>query len=116
MTNLTIKLAGALLCLVPLAACSQEDASHAADSAKKTASATGDKLVEMKDKFVSATQKEMDDLGVKYDEMFVRTAEGWRFHVREATRLWSLTTPSPHEPLLADRAAARAANYGSHRS
>jgi uncharacterized phage infection (PIP) family protein YhgE len=75
MTNLTIKLAGALLCLVPLAACSHEDAAQASDSAKKAATATGDKLVEMKDKFVAATQKEMDELGVKYDELKAKAAD-----------------------------------------
>ena len=75
MTKPSFKLATALLCLVPLAACSHEDAAQAADSAKKTANATGDKLVEMKDKFVAATQKEMDELGVKYDQLKAKVAD-----------------------------------------
>jgi hypothetical protein len=50
----------------------------------------------------------LETLGVKYEEQFVRTDEGWRFELRDATRLWSQITPLPHEPLLVDRAAARA--------
>lgn len=50
----------------------------------------------------------LETLGVKYEERFVRTDEGWRFHTRDATRLWSQITPTPLEPLLIDRAAARA--------
>jgi hypothetical protein len=49
----------------------------------------------------------LETLGVRYEESFVRTSEGWRFEVREATRLWSQITPTPHEPLLVDRAAGR---------
>jgi hypothetical protein len=48
----------------------------------------------------------LETLGVRYDEQFVRTDEGWRFAVRDATRLWSQSTPTPREPLLVDRAAA----------
>ena len=50
----------------------------------------------------------LETLGVRYEEEFVRTAEGWRIRVRDATRLWSQITPTPYEPLLIDRAAARA--------
>jgi FtsZ-binding cell division protein ZapB len=74
MTHLTCKLATALLLIVPMAACSHEDATRAADSAQNAANATGDKLVEMKDKFVAATQKEMDELSVKYDELKTKVA------------------------------------------
>lgn len=49
----------------------------------------------------------LETLGVKYDEQFVRTDDGWRFDVRDATRLWSQITPTPYEPLLIDRAAGR---------
>ena len=47
--------------------------------------------------------------GVHYAEQLVRTADGWRFTVRDATRLWSQITPTPYEPLvssIAPRAAA----------
>ena len=50
----------------------------------------------------------LETLGVRYEEEFVRTPEGWRIRVRDATRLWSQITPTPYEPLLIDRAAARA--------
>ena len=50
----------------------------------------------------------LETLGVKYEEQFIRTEAGWRFTVRDATRLWSQITPTPVEPLLIDRAAARA--------
>ncbi len=50
----------------------------------------------------------LETLGVRYEEEFVRTTEGWRIRVRDATRLWSQITPTPYEPLLIDRAAARA--------
>lgn len=50
----------------------------------------------------------LETLGVRYDEQFVRTNDGWRFDVRDATRLWSQITATPYEPLLIDRAAARA--------
>jgi hypothetical protein len=50
----------------------------------------------------------LETLGVRYDERFVRTADGWRFHTRDATRLWSQTTPTPAHPLVIDRAAAAA--------
>jgi hypothetical protein len=50
----------------------------------------------------------LETLGVRYEESFVRTDAGWRIHSRDATRLWSQTTPTPREPLLIDRAAARA--------
>jgi SnoaL-like protein len=49
----------------------------------------------------------LETLGVRYDEQFARTPDGWRFEVRDATRLWSQITPTPYEPLLIDRAAAR---------
>jgi hypothetical protein len=54
----------------------------------------------------------LETLGVRYEERFVRTDEGWRFELRDATRLWSQITPLPHEPLLIDRAAARAVTKG----
>jgi uncharacterized protein (TIGR02246 family) len=50
----------------------------------------------------------LETLGVRYEEHFVRTPDGWRFHTREATRLWSQTTPTPRHPLVIDRAAAAA--------
>jgi SnoaL-like domain len=50
----------------------------------------------------------LETLGVKYEEHCVRTPVGWRFQTRRATRLWSQVTPTPHEPLMIDRAAARA--------
>jgi SnoaL-like domain len=50
----------------------------------------------------------LETLGVRYEEEFLRTTEGWRIRVRDATRLWSQITPTPYEPLLIDRAAARA--------
>jgi SnoaL-like domain len=49
----------------------------------------------------------LETLGVRYDEQLVRTPDGWRFEMRDATRLWSQITPTPYEPLLIDRAAAR---------
>jgi SnoaL-like domain len=49
----------------------------------------------------------LETLGVKYEEQLVRTSDGWRFKVRDATRLWSQITPTPRAPLLIDRAAAR---------
>jgi hypothetical protein len=50
----------------------------------------------------------LETLGVRYEEHFVRTPDGWRFQTRDATRLWSQTTPTPLHPLLIDRAAAAA--------
>jgi uncharacterized protein (TIGR02246 family) len=50
----------------------------------------------------------LETLGVRYDEHVVRTADGWRFQTRDATRLWSQTTPTPKHPLVIDRAAAAA--------
>jgi hypothetical protein len=50
----------------------------------------------------------LETLGVRYEDRFVRTRDGWRFHRRDATRLWSQTTPTPTHPLLIDRAAAAA--------
>jgi hypothetical protein len=50
----------------------------------------------------------VETLGVRYDETFLRTPDGWRFVNREATRLWSQSTPTPREPLLIDLAAAAA--------
>jgi hypothetical protein len=52
--------------------------------------------------------RQLETLGVRYDEEFVRTTEGWRIGVREATRLWSQINPVPNTPLLIDRAAAGA--------
>jgi hypothetical protein len=49
----------------------------------------------------------LETLGVRYVDAFTLTSEGWRFGTRDATRLWSQITPTPHEPLLIDRAAAR---------
>jgi hypothetical protein len=46
----------------------------------------------------------LETLGVRYEEQFVRTPEGWRIKTRHATRLWSQITPMPYEPLLIDRA------------
>ncbi len=74
MTHLTCKLATLLVVFVPLTACNRDDAARAADSAHNAANATGDKLVEMKDKFVAATQKEMDELSVKYDQLKAKAA------------------------------------------
>jgi hypothetical protein len=50
----------------------------------------------------------LETLGVKYGEQFIRTPDGWRMGVRDATRVWSQITPTPYEPLLIDRGAARA--------
>jgi hypothetical protein len=50
----------------------------------------------------------LETLGVRYEEHLVHTPEGWRFLTRDATRLWSQTTPTPLQPLLIDRAAAAA--------
>ena len=50
----------------------------------------------------------VETLGVKYEDHFVHTPGGWRFHTRRATRLWSQITPTPREPLQIDHAAARA--------
>jgi hypothetical protein len=50
----------------------------------------------------------VETLGVRYEETFVRTPEGWRFARRDATRLWSQSMPTPREPLMIDRAAAAA--------
>jgi hypothetical protein len=52
--------------------------------------------------------RRLETLGVAYDDRFVCTEGGWRFRTRDATRLWSQITPTPREPLLVDRAAARA--------
>lgn len=65
----------AVILALPLAGCSREEATQAADSVKNTASQTGDKLVEMKDKFVAATREEMDELSVQYDKLEARLAE-----------------------------------------
>ena len=65
----------ALILALPLAACSRDEATQAADSVKNTASQTGDKLVEMKNKFVAATREEMDELSVQYDKLEARLAE-----------------------------------------
>lgn len=54
----------------------------------------------------------LETLGVRYEEQFVRTDDGWRFKLRDATRVWSQITPLPPEPLLVDRAAARAVGGG----
>jgi hypothetical protein len=54
----------------------------------------------------------LETLGVRYDEQLVRTPDGWRFAVREATRLWSQIAPTPYEPLLIDRAASRLRQSG----
>jgi hypothetical protein len=50
----------------------------------------------------------LETLGVRYEDHFVRTPDGWRFQTRDATRLWSQTTPTPYRPLLVDRAAGAA--------
>jgi hypothetical protein len=55
----------------------------------------------------------LETLGVRYEEHLVRTSEGWRFHTRRATRLWSQVTPTPIEPLAIDRAAGRARANGA---
>ncbi|HEY4279605.1 MAG TPA: nuclear transport factor 2 family protein [Conexibacter sp.] len=47
----------------------------------------------------------LETLAVRYEESFVRTAEGWRFRTRDVVRLWSQVTPTPYEPLVVDRAA-----------
>jgi hypothetical protein len=54
----------------------------------------------------------LETLGVRYEESFVRLDDGWRIRERNATRLWSQTTPTPHAPLLVDRAAASARGSG----
>jgi hypothetical protein len=51
---------------------------------------------------------DLETLGVEYIETFVLTDEGWRIRRREATRLWSQSTPTPSSALLIDRAAAAA--------
>jgi len=48
----------------------------------------------------------LETIGVRYDEEFVRTPDGWRMGTREATRLWSQITPTPRTPLVIDHAAA----------
>lgn len=50
----------------------------------------------------------LETLGVRYEDEFVRTPDGWRIGVRRATRLWSQTTATPPHPLLVDRAAGKA--------
>lgn len=50
----------------------------------------------------------LETLGVVYVETFSSTDEGWRISRREATRLWSESTPTPTSPLLIDHAAAAA--------
>jgi hypothetical protein len=55
----------------------------------------------------------LETLGVRYEEHVVRTSEGWRFHTRWATRLWSQVTATPIEPLEIDRAAGRARANGA---
>jgi hypothetical protein len=50
----------------------------------------------------------LETLGVSYREQFVKTPSGWRFDVRDATRVWSQITPTPRSPLLIDHAAAEA--------
>lgn len=55
---------------------------------------------------------ELETLGVEYIETFTRTDKGWRIALREATRLWSQSTPTPLSPLLIDRAAAAARAKG----
>jgi hypothetical protein len=74
MTHPSTYLAAALLFALPLAACSESDAAKAKESAKHAAEVTGDKLTELKDKFVASTQKEMDELSVKYDELKAKAA------------------------------------------
>jgi hypothetical protein len=49
----------------------------------------------------------LETLGVRYEDEYVRTPDGWRMRIRNATRLWSQTTPMDGEPLLIDRAAAQ---------
>jgi hypothetical protein len=49
---------------------------------------------------------ELETLGVRYEDEYVRTPQGWRMGTRRATRLWSQITPTPRLPLLVDRAAA----------
>ena len=53
-------------------------------------------------------EEQLETLGVRYRDEYVRTSEGWRIGVRRATRLWSQITPTPREPLAIDRAAAAA--------
>jgi hypothetical protein len=50
---------------------------------------------------------QLETLGVRYEDRYVCTDGAWRIQNRDATRLWSQITPTPHEPLLIDRAAGR---------
>jgi hypothetical protein len=49
---------------------------------------------------------EIETLGVRYADTYVRTGEGWRIHTRRATRVWSQIESLDARPLLVDRAAA----------
>lgn len=75
MTHTKHVLALAFFLALPLAACNKSDVDRAADSAHDAATATGDKLTELKDKFVAATQQDMDDLSVQYDKLKAKTAD-----------------------------------------
>lgn len=112
MTHITCKLATALVLLVPLAACSKEDATRAADSAQNAAHATGDKLVEMKDKFVAATQKEMDDLSVKYDQLKAKAADAGH-DAKQGMQNALDDIKAKKEQLTRDFEASKAAHDGS---
>ena len=52
----------------------------------------------------------LETIGVRYDEEFIRTDEGWRMGIREATRLWSQIAATPRIPLLVDRAVGARLN------
>jgi len=112
MTHITCKLATALVLLVPLAACNRDDAAGAADSAQHAANVTGDKLIEMKDKFVTATQKEMDDLSVKYDQLKAKAADAGH-DAKEGLQNTLDDIKAKKEEVTRDFEASKAAHDGS---
>lgn len=112
MTHLTFKLAATLVLLVPLAACSREDTTRAADSAKHAADVTSDKLVEMKDKFVASSQKEMDELSVKYDQLKAKAADAGH-DAKEGLQSTLKDIEAKKDQLTRDFEASKAAHDGS---
>jgi hypothetical protein len=62
---------------------------------------------------VVAEPPALETLGVRYEDVFDRTAAGWRIRDRNATRLWSQVTSTPPTPLLVDHAAGRARTAGA---
>jgi hypothetical protein len=112
MTHLSFKLATAIVLLVPLAACNRDDAARAADSAQNAANATGDKLVEMKDKFVAASKEEMNDLSAKYDKLKAKAAEAGH-DAKEGMQNTLDDIKAKKDQLTRDFEASKAAHDGS---